>query len=1836
MGLIDRFAEVNWRDWDFRWAETGGNLKGSWEAARDFWKEQHAVGASLWNTAFGAGDAKDNADAFWASANVLDRAFSQVSRGGQAVGGVASALGDQPLFRQVFGTLDVAQREFVGRPIATVNLARADALNERNLGLLFDADTWKQAYNTTTFVTPGQAFVFATIGQAQDVTEMLGINPSAERRKAVLEQSPTVGIILQDPDKFDPRLRGEDGRQSYYENSLMKGVSGTLDVGIVLAGDPALAVSKLALLARSRFLSKEMTAAALQSGKLESVIDGRSYRKAKDFIRSADNSEQVRRRMFNNHYDGDLAAALLYDSARMQDDYASQGGVIDLYDTTFRALYGDAGAWDTLAQEAPRIADVIGHAQANYTLANAAKHYGEGNPKVNSQIEALMETKRRAWVDATVNGHGTWGQLGTSAKAGGLLSGTAPPRLTWTSLWRSGTYEYVRNITPVKLGHWARRSRHFLPSQRSGRMLDLNDPNSVGVFRSTLGLSRLDQREMDRWVGAYARATSPEARFAIYNAAENFAFHKHGSAYGLTMSDLDVLIPVMNRHRRGNRQILSANRRYASQDVLEEYERKLKANKIASATRIAAVKHQIDQAVQRGDVPSHYIELPDEFGNLTLIPEDLNIRLDRPVTITQHGDIVPMVDWNVLENALWWHVGFGRGRPKLKGDDTPTWTAQFGKQVYGAQDITRATLEAVMSTWKVTAILRPGYVPRTLSDELGRVWAKLGAFSSFATVGRGTKNTLHNIRSRRRLVGEIVAARRARGEGSVEVDAEAEVIAASAPSPRGARLSEDASFDPSNPVSLTDTGKAYRSYEVAFADGVIPLDDLVDRVEAHASAGTLNSQLAEIYGSLESGAMTPAEFRTAVGAYALRAADRGAYLSPAWQQSYLRHVVRAHERRSHGEPARISVVDPFSGESPDLTTDQIRQNITTQHQRLIVRADDGVFNSEDVRAFVEEHLDELLRPDSVLVSHMWPDGRIALAVGRNNTPEAAVKRSAGVRVRLPFSARKGDLIQDSGTAEITLNTAAGKVTIRGGFDGDHGDRLRKQVSNRGPDDAWVDAATDLKFAEFIAASRRYVDVAPDDWKTYQEAWSRAVMLQLAKDPAARQFLAGRSYSDVIKWLVSTSEGRAYQWRMGPWRSQFAEQVAMVQAMVDAYVPFAPARRPESFELRRKVLAGEATTADLERVVSRSEMPRVHGLSLEAATGRGPLMDKIKKATDDTFKRLSDMPNDKLVRFPFAAERYRMHAQTLAERRGGQLAGRGEHFRVDDLRAIEQVARRRALRDVQRYLYTTNATWDLAKALRLYVPFMSAIADSGLKWGVVLRENPTAALHIWKLWSLPDRAGLVTDENGNELVVEDGRETWYSAHPQTGERVELVDHKPADRFITFRLPSWLSQRYYGDDSRPQVRINKRVFRTFLDLPTAGPIITVPANKFALDNPEFAENEFVKQWILPLGPSADSSAAVIPTNVRNIRQVVFPEWAEQDRQIAEGQATAIFASDMTSYSLGLRPNPPTFEEARDKAASMRGLRFWAAFGAGISPQIQSPYQPYIDYYRQLRAREATLREQAAAEGRDQAEVPAADQLFYDEMGEEFFALTARVTRNALGIPATIKTQRAWQKYQDLIDRHPDVATLIIGQEGGGEFSRAVYEAQKLQELRPGSSEKQRGRLSPEESWEDSQKRLGWIEYGKFQDLIHIDLASRGLTSIEQTGAERIRAARDKWLQDRMFVESPWGETTLNPWFEDFRTIDTSRLTGRLQSFREIVQDRRLQGRDDIRGLIEYLRLRDRFRAFMDRQGWATLANDDAAMLRAQWQRIVFQLKEDSLAFSALHDRWLTGDETLAARG
>jgi len=356
-------------------------------------------------------------------------------------------------------------------------------------------------------------------------------------------------------------------------------------------------------------------------------------------------------------------------------------------------------------------------------------------------------------------------------------------------------------------------------------------------------------------------------------------------------------------------------------------------------------------------------------------------------------------------------------------------------------------------------------------------------------------------------------------------------------------------------------------------------------------------------------------------------------------------------------------------------------------------------------------------------------------------------------------------------------------------------------------------------------------------------------------------------------------------------------------------------------------------------------------------------------------------------------------------------------------------------------------------------------------------------------------------------------------------------------------------------------------------------------------------------------------VVPSNALGIVNAVTGN-TDAQRNVA----MAVYQTEYTRYALGLRDKPPTVAEAREAAGGLTGIygkQRWSSF-LGLSTQFKSPLQPYIDYYHQLQ----------------QKDPDTALARFYAEMGDEYRMMTASVSRNVAGLPASDNNYKQLKRFRDLVGKYPDLAPLIVGAEGAGEFSSAVYQAQLNEALQPGSDKHFREVMTLPESVEDAEKRLVWVKYGKLMDSIHADMAQRGLTSLNQKGAADLKRTRQKFIADHMVWTDPNGVRAVNPWYKDFSTTDESVMTQRLTGMLQLVMDPRVGQRDEMRMLRDYLTSRKDVRETMARRGYATLDSQKAAGLRNRWNRYVFGLKDSSPAFASLYDRWLTGDANLTA--
>lgn len=1003
---------------------------------------------------------------------------------------------------------------------------------------------------------------------------------------------------------------------------------------------------------------------------------------------------------------------------------------------------------------------------------------------------------------------------------------------------------------------------------------------------------------------------------------------------------------------------------------------------------------------------------------------------------------------------------------------------------------------------------------------------------------------------------------------------------------------------------------------------------------------------------VENGGISHDEYVMAVAAEALRTTKRNLFMKSTWGIPILKDLIERHlnRRRAAGyiddpyAPGTL-VVDPFTGLQPEVAVKDLAKSFDLSDDvelatrnvkgRLGQRA--GTVKSVAIKEihkaltnFILLNADELLKPDTQLSLRVKANGNIGAGFARAK-PEVV---AAGTTIKVGAQQRRKNFrfqgIRDAGHTGFEVALGDGRTQRFSGWaEGPTGQEMQRRISSRdnpatGFQSLVTGDADDLM--EEPTVQRNLTPADPE----YGVNWERDANAQLASDPVAQRFLLGKTDTEIYDEMQRKPWGTKYMHAMAFRGVAMLEHIKMVGAAVDHYVPhpleMGDEKAAAAQSLREAVYDKKATFKMLEDLhtdaqgnVDYAAMPQIHGASVADITGNSRAWKFLRHTIRNINKYISDMPVDKMARFPFMALAVQKHATELTKIAG--LYFKDGPIPANVVDHIKQISLDKAYHDVRYRLYDAAQRNDLASATRLLMPFSGAMMDAYIKYGRLVRENPMLMVQGAYYWDAFERNEMVQDENGHVLRLEDGVERWYSVDPTTGEKTLVpADQVGKYKYVQFQLPSALAgiagKKYYGVDAKPVLAINKDTMNVFLNNPGGGPLVAFPANEFALHNPEFGENKIVRDYLLPFGPSSSRGKTFLPSTVRT----AWDAFIADDQDKAAGEAAAIMQAELIGYGLGTRNTPPTFEEVREKAASLKALRFLSTFASPASFQLQSPYQSYVDSYRQLLADPAT-KDQAAEE-------------FMRRHGDEFYAVQMSVTRNNAGISATIESQKSFEKYRALIAQYPEFGGLIVGRDDAGAFAKSVYESQKETTLRPGDKRTIRELMSLSESVEDLQKKVIWQKYSKMMDLITSAMVDRGIHTLRERAGKDLKETRDAFIEaNRTWTDPTTGKEALSPWYMDYNTTNRAAGERKIDAMTAIVLDADLRKRDDIRGLAAYLDMRKQMQYEMHQWGVQSLSTlGQFNGLQKKWDSKVHDLVESNPAFGALWNRWLSNDDSL----
>lgn len=718
------------------------------------------------------------------------------------------------------------------------------------------------------------------------------------------------------------------------------------------------------------------------------------------------------------------------------------------------------------------------------------------------------------------------------------------------------------------------------------------------------------------------------------------------------------------------------------------------------------------------------------------------------------------------------------------------------------------------------------------------------------------------------------------------------------------------------------------------------------------------------------------------------------------------------------------------------------------------------------------------------------------------------------------------------------------------------------------------------------------------------AWNRVVSRQFANDPAAMIAVKGGTAKDIERFY-NTADGNAYFNSLGLKMMGKDDLADRVHATVNDALP---SNTPEGMAVRQAVIDGkdEKTVADLMKEVPITHRPSIQAEGVGYAMGKSDVVKQMDSIMSKWYDTMSRIPTEVLSRNPLFFSLYRQHVNDLwlAAKDQGMMKLTPNH-QAD----IVEQARKLALKDVKRFTYNIDFESKVAHTMRFIAPFWGPMQEGFNRWSRLIADKPDIVAHAATLFTAPIRGGHAIDKNGNPVDA-----NGYAVDPSTGEKY-LVPK--GDMHLQFQLPGWAAKGL-GQEGFPIVDMPINTLNIVLQNdpwfnPGMGPWVQVPADYVAMNSNPKIGDVMQKLGILNrVTPNAIDQAGV--GGIGNFLKTAL-EGPSPDQQ--QQTMLQIMQAEDYRYKTGLRADAPTWQEVKDRAAHQGMLT--SLFKAGIptpfSFSLKDPYQFFRDQYQQLQ----------------QANPKTADQIFLQKYGSAAYDFTGALTKSNKSLPATAEAVMADQRFKNITDQYPELAGLIIGPYGKGDFSSTAYQ----QQLASGD----RVKLTAQQSIANANANLGWAQYQKYMNIITSGLYQAGFTSFQDKGAT-------VYDNQRKALIALLGEPTLpggakNPfynadWSQQFNTIDRTKQDRMAAALQQIATTQELLDdptRADIRGLNQYMIFRDTLNNILAARkaagGTSDINSKKNADLKQSFAYSVQGLVQSNTMFQSLHDRWLTND-------
>ena len=802
-----------------------------------------------------------------------------------------------------------------------------------------------------------------------------------------------------------------------------------------------------------------------------------------------------------------------------------------------------------------------------------------------------------------------------------------------------------------------------------------------------------------------------------------------------------------------------------------------------------------------------------------------------------------------------------------------------------------------------------------------------------------------------------------------------------------------------------------------------------------------------------------------------------------------------------------------------------------------------------------------------------------------------------------------------GTGTLPIYTSDGKVYfLDDAFGGKLGEMFRAKTSSSASFQRMVDINTDLYSKNL--ASKGIGIIKPED-PQYFEQWAQTLNRQFGNSKVVKKIADGESVDDISKWLRSSPEGRDLRSRLGLSADDSAEYVTKINGFFDHYLP-------DTSGLRNKL--GEITPNDLRKTFKDpADLPVIHGHVLRNNIDN---LDHIqaRKIINGLFKVLGTMPEDAWARHPLYIKLYRDEAK----RRLNILSdAKQATVTPAEQQAIMAESHKIAQRGMKQILFNIERRSNLAAAFKYVSPFFSAQENAYKTWMKFAANNPAIVNKGYQVWEAPNKAGLVTDQDGKP--VPEGKTTgndniWIQL-PKGVSKLPGFIGRGLTSLDNMAIPKQsLDVLFQGG---MDLAFNKGNQNAFGDLFPIGPYVAIPASEFVKRyEGKVPGIEDAFHWALPYGPSSATGSL----------DQFMPAWYKRAQTMSSGMDDKKYAQtfqliwNTEQYNAKQEGKPPVSDKKiAEMTSAFYKMRIAANLILPFAPKFDSPYRFYMDQYRAFQKQY----------GLD------ADRKFLDPQTgyPDFFDFATSLSKNPTGIQSTENAVTNARKYSDLVgdifNEIPSLVGFIVNDPKDSKFSPAAYTWLSTNKVSPSSPDTFKQAQSPIEARKKNEASRGWATYGQLTDYIDEQLKTRGLTSISQKGAEDLQAAKQAVIDNLAYVrdaqgnpvvDKTTGQNVKTAWYDDYLDTDGSKTNRVIAGLGKVFDNTKFMEdhKDDPtwKSVRLYLNLRQTLAAQLASRAVKSIdakANQD---IKTAYDVVVDNLKQDN-GFKNMYDRLLSQD-------